>query len=397
MIVTVIAMGIAAEAGWAVGATDDGIGAVDKELLTDSRGNPWIPVSSLAGSLRDHLFADDADESLMGSRSGAEELLPSRLWLLGAQIRAAGKDEPPATQVLASTAIDPRRKGALPRSLRHKRVVNEPTDIELYAMCEGLLSEEHWDLLAGWQPSVGGDRSTGGGRARLERLAYRIYDLDRDDDLREWLTRGGPDRYTDLIQVEVHPVAEHPVLDVRFRIVDGLHIGTGSRQEKTAITLRRDGTPLIPGKTWKGLFRARAGYILRTLRGEQSACTDQQGCGSCPLCDLFGSTRSRGRVVFVDSAIDKATSAPRTHVAIDRVTGGARDQLLFTQEVIGQGETNLRILQLAPIEDWQRNLLRHVIKDLDDGLIGVGAGSQRGQGTLRLISPLPPLEPVVVP
>ena len=44
----------------------------------------------------------------------------------------------------------------------------------------------------------------------------------------------------------------------------------------------------------------------------------------------------------------------------------------------------LTICALGTIADWQHDLLRHVVRDIHDGLIGVGGGAQRGQGTLRL-------------
>jgi CRISPR/Cas system CSM-associated protein Csm3 (group 7 of RAMP superfamily) len=155
--------------------------------------------------------------------------------------------------------------------------------------------------------------------------------------------------------------------------------------------------PLVPGTSWKGLFRARAGFILRTLHGEEAACTDQTGCGTCLLCDLFGSARARGRLAFPDSPVTNAVTEKRTHVAIDRVTGGARDKLLFSREVVTRGTLTLRVLPLAPLQPWHRPLLAHIVRDLHDGLIGVGGGTQRGSGTLTLTSPPPAPEPVNLP
>ena len=68
MIITAIKAEIEAEAGWAVGTSDTDVIGLDRELLTEPDGRPWVPPSSLAGSLRAHLARHDADQRLMGSR-----------------------------------------------------------------------------------------------------------------------------------------------------------------------------------------------------------------------------------------------------------------------------------------------------------------------------------------
>lgn len=413
MIITVLKAIIDVAAGWAVGAADNGTDGIDRELLLDVHGHPWVPPSSLAGSLRAHLADNGADERLMGSRPPIQrpawsaapppKLNPSALWLLGTQTRRAGDDgisRPPATTVDANTAIDPRRGAARPKSLRHSLVVDEPTVVELFAQFEGELTTGDLELLASWQPQVGRDRTRGGGSARLRSLGYQAYDLNRDADLRAWLDSPGMGRFSDLTDVTVNAKPGIVLIDDEFEVVDALHIGTGSRpdraagrgrdrlagsrREKVSVVRTRGGQPLVPGSTWKGIFRARCGYIMRTCWGEKAVCTDQTGCGTCPLCELFGSTAGRGLIAFGSSAITGAKCPDRSHVAIDRITGGARDYLLFTDEIVTSGTMKLTISALGAVADWQRDLLRHVERDIHDGLIGIGGGTHRGQGTLRL-------------
>lgn len=413
MIITVIKAEIQAEAGWAVGTSDTEAIGLDRELLTDPGGRPWVPPSSLAGSLRAHLAGHDADERLMGSRPPGDDVpdgdtppppASSALWLLGTQARRAAPDADgggagpegsggetgetmPRTDVVASTAVDPVRRAALPKSLRYSRVVDEAAAIELYAMLHGELTDLDKELLASWRPEIGRDRTRGGGRARLRYLGYRGYDLDQPADLRAWLDSAGKDRFKDLTPITVAAGDGLPPLRADFITVDALHLGTGSRRGKTAAIRIRGADPLVPASTWKGLFRARAGYILRSCWGEDAACLEQQGCGHCLLCDLFGSTARRGRIGFRDSAVTRSRRQDRSHVAIDRISGGGRDKLLFTDEVVTGGRVTLTITPLGAVgvvAEWERNLLLHVVRDIHDGLIGVGGGAQRGQGTLRL-------------
>jgi CRISPR/Cas system CSM-associated protein Csm3 (group 7 of RAMP superfamily) len=422
MIVTVLKAVIDIDAGWAVGAADNGVAGLDRELLVDNDGHPWVPPSSLAGSLRAHLARHGADQRLMGSpppagtRQSAQmppKLDPSPLWVLGTSAYLAGSADarrPPATTVEANTAVDPCRQAARPQSLRHSRVVDERTVIELYAQFDGNLSDDDQALLASWQPQVGRDRTRGGGSARLRSIGYRAYDLGREDDLRAWLENPGYGRFDGLTGVRVTARPAPSLIDEEFQITAALHIGTGSRRGKTSVTRTRGGKPLVPASTWKGLFRARAGYIIRTCWGEAHACTGQAGCGQCVLCDLFGSTTRRGRIAFASSPVRDAARGQREHVAIDRISGGGRDKLLFTDDVITAGTVRLTISALDDIAGWQHDLLRHVIRDLHDGLIGVGGGAQRGQGTLQLrpasreslatLNPIPaqpPIQEIVTP
>ena len=423
MIVTVLLAVIEADAGWSVGAPETGTAVVDRDLLVDRDGHPWVPPSALAGSLRAHLAEHSADETLMGSRppesagdepteasdyasapTGGTRLEPSRLWLLGTQVRDRDRDSAPGTEIVAATAIDPRRRAALPKSLRHTRQVGRDSRIELYLQHDGPLADDDLRLLATWRPAIGRDRTRGGGSSRLVRLAHRAYDLDDAEQLLAWLRTTGPDRFTGLTDATIPPPPDTTVLSVDFEFVDPLHLGTGSDRTKVengkkttqAVSRTRSGRPLISGSTWKGLFRARTGYILRSRFGEDAACTRQTGCGQCRLCELFGSAEQRGRLVFHDSALRKAHNTSRTQVAIDRVSGGARDKLLFTRQIVAAGQLTLLIEELQSVTDWERNLLLHVVRDLHDGLIGIGGGAQRGDGTVRLTdqSPLVDLQPV---
>lgn len=239
-------------------------------------------------------------------------------------------------------------------------------------------------MLATWRPEVGRDRTRGGGLARLRSLGYRAYDLDRPADLRAWLETAGTDRFTGLTPIAVPTASDPPLLEADFVITAALHVATGSRRGKNAAIRTRGTSPLVPASTWKGLFRARAGYIIRSCWGEDAACTIQRGCGLCPLCSLFGSTARRGRIGFRDSTVTRPRTRERSHVAIDRISGGGRDKLLFTDDIVTAGQVRLTISRLGPVQEWERNLLLHVVLDLHDGLIGVGGGAQRGQGTLRL-------------
>ncbi|MGW7642320.1 RAMP superfamily CRISPR-associated protein, partial [Streptomyces decoyicus] len=93
-----------------------------------------------------------------------------------------------------------------------------------------------------------------------------------------------------------------------------------------------EGTPLVPGSTWKGVLRSRVAFILRTT-GAGTVCDPEAGavtggCGACEVRRAFGwsggageagdATGARGLLVFTDSPLADARVRVRHHVPLDR-------------------------------------------------------------------------------
>ncbi|MDG4770570.1 RAMP superfamily CRISPR-associated protein [Solwaraspora sp. WMMD792] len=442
-VVTFLVAEIAVEPGWAVGAVRRGDDVIDRDVLVDGDGHPQVPGSTLAGSLRAHLARQsavaDLDETLMGprpptDRDEAAKLTASRLWLLGTRFVPApagppADSGPPAQQpaaagsglveIVGQTAIDRQRRAAAMSKLRRSRTVAVGGTIRAYLRYDGEFDEAHLAVLAGWRPAIGRDRSTGGGRATLRTLRVGQLDLGTPDGLRTWLELDGPALVEAVVgtgRTLAGPAEVEPYLTVRLRIVDGLLVG-GGKQDKAAVSRTRRGQPMVPGSAWKGVFRSRIEYILRSLHVDEPPaevlCPAGDQCDGverlCWVCRLFGTPGRRGLLAFRDSVIESPATADRTQVGIDRVTGGARDQLLFSSRPVVDGTLTLRIDSLdpdgrhepvdavGPTPGWARTALSHVLRDLDDGLIGVGSRVSRGLGGVRVVDPpIPtPLPPVL--
>jgi CRISPR/Cas system CSM-associated protein Csm3 (group 7 of RAMP superfamily) len=390
---------------FAVAAPEEAQG-VDLPITRDAAGRVWVPPSSLAGSLRDHLRSHDLDVLAMGGEHGDDELVPSPLRFLGTETVLDGA---PVTQertsVLQRTAIDRWSGAAQARTLRSQQVAPPHTIVRLYLRYDGELPGEIQDSIVSWTPVVGGSRTRGMGSAVLEHVRIGTLDLDRPDDLRTWVLRGGPDlvRAVATRDLPLRPVAPRTLLDVEVEIVDGLLVGGGdpteasSRDVDTAVW-RRGGVPVIEGATLKGVLRSRTEWILRSCGHE--VCHGGAGaCGTCPVCDVFGSTERRGRLAVRPTTIEDHHEQVRPHVAIDRITGGARPHLLFTDEVVVTGRFRIRVDALDELPDWVEPVLRWVLRDLHEGYLGIGGRTTRGLGTVRLTDPdlvagLPPVPPL---
>lgn len=411
--ITLAVATIQVEPGWAVGAVAHEDSVIDRDVLLDANGQPWIPGSTLAGSLRAHLAASDppADIKLMGARpprdqAQAAQLEASPLWIVGAIFKPTAPDGQASgdavVETAGQTAIDRWRGAARPGSLRISRLAASGGELNVYLRHDAgpgkaPLSGEDLALIASWRPAVGRDRTRGGGRARLTELWYGMVDPATPDGARTWLTHQGPQLFEAVATTPVPCRADdEPWLEAEFEIVDGLLVGD-SQTGPLASPRTRQGRPLIPGSGWKGIIRSRVEFILRSRYGEHAACDTQTGCGHCAVCAVFGHHGQRGALAFRDSYIEDWGQEPkRTHVGIDRVSGGSRDALLFETMPVTAGRLRLQIDELKPASPWARNVIRHVLRDIDDGLIGVGSRTTRGVGTLRLLMPLGDLEAVVV-
>ena len=383
---------------------------VDLPLATDAAGNPWYPPTSLAGAMR-RLLGPDADR-LLGyetddaGRASAIRVLATHVQVpQGRQptrrVRNAMDRErgaPRATFLFSSEALP--AGSTVEVQLRW----DDASDSDLAAVLEALSS---------WRPVLGRGGTVGHGRCRVTRLGNRTLDLDDDADLLDWLCTDGPDLFETITLADQHDrgAADLP-LDVRWRIADALHIGTEEPEAdlgegpQVSPMLRDGDDAVVPGSTWKGVLRARCEYVLRSLG--VGACLPGT-CGECPTCQLFGwgpprreddapaERGARGSIRFLECVIegdplhglDSPHRQERQHVAIDRATGGAHDGLLYTDEILTSGSLRLRVEQDPdrPRYPWARGLLLTAVADIADGLLGIGSGTTRGQGTLQRVDP----------
>jgi CRISPR-associated RAMP protein (TIGR02581 family) len=173
--------------------------------------------------------------------------------------------------------------------------------------------------------------------------------------------------------------------------------------------VRTNNQVLIPGSSLKGVVRAHAERIVRSLqpntapRDGRSACDPlnrNQSCGfrlererlashekyrqSCAICRLFGSTVVAGRVRFADAL--PVGEAPRIEerngVAIDRVYGSVAVGP-FNYEVVTKAVFKTRIM-FRNITLPQLALIGLALRDLGEGRVGLGFGKSRGLGRVTV-------------
>ncbi len=168
---------------------------------------------------------------------------------------------------------------------------------------------------------------------------------------------------------------------------------------------------LVPGSSVKGALAHRMAFHWNALNGrfvddlnvEEIPTWDKSE--HCPgVREIFGyakdrdtaSGRSRdasGQVghVLIDDAHIEITEQDRRqrvqamiHNSIDRFTSGARNRMLFTEELLYQCPIPLRITLLPGIDKAEataRRALARAIRDLCEGRLALGGGVTKGHGS----------------
>lgn len=379
-----------------------------------------IPGSSVAGNLRAHCTASgladlfgDTPEVLKAkkNRKNTEPAVPSSIQVLGTAF-----PKRPDTVNHTRNASDRFRGAARTHYIHRVEMLTPGTTFDVVLRWDDAdpeRREEFLRALQSWRPMLGRGVSYGAGRCSLVAWELTEYDLSTENGLLAWLRDGAEDPCPEPTRrlPEFGLDDSDLLIDARLSIVDAIHCGTDRDPEASSGNSLRmygyGGKHVVPGSTLKGVLRSRAEYICRVL--DVDACRDQ-ACGQCRPCRLFGFAgrprekagpprAQRSRITVEDAVIlaegEPATKSVRPHVAIDRFTGGAQDEALFEHDVIERGSFALRVRRLPPVEadpeEERRDLmlLHAVLKDLDDGYIGIGARTTAGFGTVRVESGIP--------
>ena len=149
----------------------------------------------------------------------------------------------------------------------------------------------------------------------------------------------------------------------------------------------KEGTPVIPGTSWAGAFRAQMGRL------------DPDFCKGQPIAEKFfgkeknqdGDSRKSG-ISFSESRITGGKWVLYTRNAIDRFTGAAVTGALYTEKTYYNGETTLEIAcdfgrngeAASGIHSDEREKFAQVmaaaILDLNSGYLAVGGLTAVGRG-----------------
>jgi CRISPR/Cas system CSM-associated protein Csm3 (group 7 of RAMP superfamily) len=394
--------------------SDDGV--TDLPLATDGQGQLLVPGTSWAGVLRAtasrHLPGELVD-SIFGFQGQEDEDggHASRLFVSDT-IVAAGQVE-----LRNGVGIDRRRAAAAERLLYDRLVLPAGTGLELRLRYEGPDTDGVERLVgivraAGLRIGAG----TGRGLGRLDCTSATALRTDLTSRSAVLALLTGTAEPTD-----VAPSGGVTATGLRFElawsprrpvIVGGPAAG---KQADLVPVLTASGAglaPLLPGSSVKGVLRGAAERVIRTVRDlprpdpDAVAALNNLARAVPAHGEVFGSRDRRGALSVADTVAGVEpvsredwlqyvsgnaqsgwlSGGERTHVAIDRWTGGAAESRLFTvQETTGVTWPPLVLeLDLHRVAEGRRRaavtLLGVTIGLLLDGQLGLGHGTTRGLG-----------------
>ncbi|MEG6565732.1 CRISPR-associated RAMP protein Csx7 [Thermoanaerobacterium saccharolyticum] len=200
-----------------------------------------------------------------------------------------------------------------------------------------------------------------------------------------------------------------------------IHIGKGQEnmdptEVDSPVLKDRNGQPVIPGSSLKGVLRSFMERVLSNGAFEgYSSCliVNDEPCvndddvkklkdkydkdykkiaeeiyeRSCNVCRLFGSKNVAAKLTIKDlNSIDEKTFFDmRDGVGIDRDTGTAKDGKKYNYEITPSGTKFGFYMVGENLDDDDLYLLKLCLNVLKNGQISVGGMTSRGLGSIKLI------------
>jgi CRISPR/Cas system CMR subunit Cmr4 (Cas7 group RAMP superfamily) len=381
-------------------ALHDSAGKPAEGLLIDAAGRRRLredPLLKAAAATRDHpLFRDRVR---IGHRGAAEKTGKFDRGILAAGHRFSGelrlwsgrKDDPDWEALLALLG-DPRlRLGGATRAglgrveciALHRRSFDLREASDVAAFCKiGAGLADTAALTPAKAPAGAMSRAT---RLRISLTPRDLWRIGQGDEALGSYRSERDDKVPDLLP-KLEPVV---VWDSNGR---------------ARIELRR---VLVPGSSVKGALAHRVAFHWNALSGtfaDDLSLGQLRDWDKSEHCDgvraLFGHAKDRERSqddsseetgqaghVIVDDAYVQAMATDAQamiHNSIDRYTGGVRNRMLFTEELIWRRPVDLSLTLLPGVGKAQpvaRAALARALRDLCAGRLALGASATKGHGT----------------
>jgi CRISPR/Cas system CSM-associated protein Csm3 (group 7 of RAMP superfamily) len=248
---------------------------------------------------------------------------------------------------------------------------------------------------------IGMRKHQGLGRCRVTEWRLRRYRMTNPTELVAWLENDRVDEIrgesiADLLGVSLEGIDDARAtfsMSATFNLASSLLLRSksGSADAPDMVHLRSyrpdagHEVPILSGTSLVGAIRARASRIANTLLPDKKAKELIRSMFG-PRIESREDTSAGSRVIVQESVVRGGTDQlVQQRVKIDRFTGGAYPQALFSQQPLFAGENaNLTIhLKLHDPQDAEIGLLLLVLKDLWTEDLPLGGESSVGRGRLK--------------
>ncbi|MFB1487669.1 MULTISPECIES: RAMP superfamily CRISPR-associated protein [unclassified Thiocapsa] len=300
--------------------------------------------------------------------------------------------------------------------------------------------DHHWssllDLLAHPLLRLGGATRAGMGAMALRALHVGVFDLREPSNVAAYRKLGS--RLHDLKGLDPYPIDalsqddDTRILSIELTPRDFWRFGQGNQ----SLAGQRDKVPdllpmvepiitwspsgqaqvsarlaLVPGSSIKGALAHRTAFHWNALNQryvddlpETTIATWDKSDDCDGVREIFGYAKGKqsdsdrkpeesgqaGHLIIDDVYVDLPEQAIQHHIqtmihnSLDRFTGGVRNRMLFTEELVYRCPIPLRITLLPGIDTTEakaRRAFSRAVRDLCDGRLSLGAGTTKGHGS----------------
>lgn len=377
----------------------------DSDIITNGKGEYFIPGSSMAGAFRNYLGIPKDKDCIYGfskSKDGRmSSIFISDLYFSNdKQITKSVRDgvalsmEKTVENKFDMEVLEPGISGVIRLEIVERDGDKYDFDKSVTQIISGLNSGEI---------RLGANKNRGFGRFEVTGIAERSFDKNNKKD---WIDfcRDGID---DLVDTDYEPYK----LWIEGKIVDsGKYVKcTQSLILRGGISIRRysakpgkadyehitsNGKPVIPGTSWNGAIRSDAVRILKSLGIKDSKTLLEKWFGHVRIGVKEDKAR-QSTVIFSESVIEGARPVPMTRNRINRFTGGTKEGALYSEIAYFDGKTTLEFLVRKDEESCYKALigiLWLVLKDISKGYVAVGGQAGIGRGIFSLDPENPEME-----
>ena len=384
----------------------------DKDVLRDSKGNPYIPASSIAGVYRS-FFNEKEKISLFGDirRDGVKEdenkdytTKESKLIIYDAVLA----DENYSSSIRNGVGLD-EYKTAMDGAKFDFEVINQGasfwTAIEYTSEDDNSYPINR--ILSLWKDGkivFGGKSARGLGRTRLTEGKVVTFDLSIPDSADRWLNFDIYSPEDSMVAwTEYIPTYDSSILiDITLKQVSPLTVRVYTTEVSSGKTApdycqlttkimqgnEEKTVAVIPGTSWAGVFRHN---MVRYLKQ-----TDNLGI----IDNLFGmvnmgkkgnndNPHKKSKISFSETYFDNGHEIVMSRNAIDRLSGGAADSALYTEKMYSGGSEGHLTISIPEKNagdgfDTYVDVLAASLADLHEGFIAVGGETSIGHGLFNV-------------
>ncbi len=373
----------------------------DIDILTDAQGRPYIPATSFVGVLRSSIRPDGVNTDRLWGYTTKTDSIQSNL---RCDDLVTDENSECHIEIRDGIKIDP-KTGLVKEGAKYDyEVVPKGIGFNLHMEAVYVNDEDKMTLLKmlktiGHQLSrgaisVGAKTNSGLGRLRLRE--YKIYDFDfsNKSDVLRWLRE---DYSTHLDGNSIEPFelrANDFTINMTLRLKTSLIVRSysSSPDDPDTVHITSGKDYIIPGTSLKGVVRARAEKITKTMKGNGELTDNLFGYVYDDQKEAQDKGKQKGGAKKGRITIDEVTLANlalemQTRIKIDRFTGGTIESALLETMPLFATNKDEQIkdvtIHIKQYNDYEAGLMLLVLKDLWTGDLAVGGDKSIGRGVFE--------------